>query len=578
MQKLSIHQRIQKALPAHFRQLHPHRELRREILRDLKGTLYPGHPEGTWYTDRTKQILPLVQQACDSLVMAMAANRPRFLVTPKQPKYGPFAGKMERALNRYAEALYLEEELQAVVREAFASVGIAKIYMADSIAVGHQTSYRMDPGRPFVQSLVLDNFCWDTTATTIAECSFFADRYRVSHDLIMSDSRFKKYRDQLANMVARMDPESEKPAHLESILDYVWLADVYVPSQQMVFTYVVDHDFAPSLPEPIARMRWMGDESGPYALLRMTDVPDEIMPVAPGQSTRLLAQLGNTIFRKLEDQARRQKTVTVCSAGNERDLEAFRDAEDGEWLPLAGGPESVKQVRADGPDAQLMGYFMSVYEQYSRASGNLTHRLGLGPSADTVGQESMIGSNVSRVEGAMQKKFVAFVRQVARSLGRLLWEDGFTIIPGTDRVPNTEYSVPDDWQGAIEPGARQGDWGDYMVDIDPESMPYRSSGEKLAFLQQQWDKMMAAAPILMQLGVKPDAKEYYAAVEKLSALPEIGQIAKFEQQPMAPQTGGGQGGAGAKGEYLHRSAGPRSEDPQQAAMQAMQAATSSGGE
>jgi hypothetical protein len=192
----------------------------------------------------------------------------------------------------------------------------------------------------------------------------------------------------------------------------------------------------------------------------------------------------------------------------------------------------------------------------------------------------MIGSNVSRVEGAMQQRFVSFVRQVAQGLGKLLWEDGFTIIPGTDKVPNTNYSVPDDWQGSIEPGARQGEWDEYVVDIDPESTPYRSSGERLAFIQQQWDKMVAAAPILMELGVRPDAEEYIKVLAKYSGIPEISKIAKTQQKPVVPEGGGGGSSSPTKGEYIHRSAGPRQADPQQEAVAQMQAGASNnqGGE
>ena len=566
----TIHQRIGRALPSHYSQLRPWRSLRRDILRAIKGTLYPGFSDGYGtYDASAKEIINLIQQAENAMVMGLAANRPRVMAQATKPDLEAFAGKMERALNRYAQMMYLEEILQEIVRDAFSLVGIGKIYMADSVAVGFEQDYRMDPGKPFLQRVSLDNMTFDTTACSPAQSTFFADRYRVSYDQLMSDARFKKWRQRVENVQkSERDRESEKPAHLEGIDDFVWLSDVYVPSKNRVFTYLTDSAFNLLIEEPIAQMRWTGDECGPYYFLDFGTIPDEMLPSSPGQNALLLHQLTNTIYRKLEDQAQRQKQLTVGPSSQEKDLENIRDAQDGEYIPVNGGKDAIGQIRFDGPDQNLFGFFINAQGQFSRAAGNLDHKLGLKATTDTVGQESMIGAQVSRIEGYQQQQYVSFVRKVVKGIGKLLWEDNFTTILGHDQVPNTEFKVEDTWKGKLEPGSRQGEYSDYLLEIDPYSMPYRSPMEKLAFIKQEVQTWLPVMPLLMQMGIQPDIDAYFEAVAKYGDSPEVKKIFKSGQPPQLPEGGpsGGGGQAGGPKEYIHRGAGPQGQDPDAQAM------------
>lgn len=547
--------------------------MRRKILRDYKGTLFPGEGDREY---APKQIINFTMQAADSMVQSIAANRPRFLVTPQQVQRTAFAGKMERALNRYAALMGMEEILQEIARDAFSSIGIGKVYMADSLAVGYEQDYRSDPGKPFLQRVCLDHFAYDCTAASWPQASFIADRYRISYDQLMADVRFRKWRDRfrdICNAGHGTEEDQSYSTELESVSDYIWLADVYVAAERMVYTYCVDPHFNLLLEQPIAGQPWRGDECGPYYFLNLGPVPDECMPSSPGQNLKLLTELCNTIYRKLEDQARRMKIITIGHDSNTRDADVMRQLEDGEHATVSN-PDAVKQFRFDGPDSQLFGFFINAQQQFSRAAGNLDNKLGLSTTAGTVGQESMISAQVSRMEGFMQQRYVAFVRQVSRGLARLLWEDGFTSITGTVDVEGTPFKVEETWEGATELNSRQGAFADYIVDIDPYSMAYQSPQDRLAAINQQMQLWMGAMPLLAQMGYQPDLEAYFEEVSRLGNLPEVKRIFK-QAPPMAPQDGGG-GASPNGGEYVHRGAGKAPEDPNAQAMAMMNA--SGGGE
>lgn len=542
--------------------------MRRQIVRDYKGTLFPSEPDREFLP---KAIINFTLQAAESLVQGLAASRPRFLVTPKAAKYDAFAGKMERALNRYAAMLHLEEILQEIALDAYFTVGIGKIYLADSVAVGFEQDWRMDPGRPFVQRVALDNFVFDTTASSWPQASFMADRYRISYDRLMSDVRFKKYRDKFKQLCQNQrDNEEDRsiPAHLESVTDFLHLSDVFIPEARRIHTYVIDPQFNLLIKEPIATQKWDGEDCGPYSFLSLGPVPDECLPTSPGQNLVLLNQLANTLFRKLEQASRRQKIVTIGHNSDPADLETMRKLEDGEHAAVSN-PDAIKQMRFDGPDAQLAGFYLTVQQQLSRAAGNLDARLGLAATSRTIGQDQLINEAVSRAEQHQQQRYVAFVRRVAKGIARLLWADGFTTIPGVQPVDGTPFSVDDTWMGSVEPGARQGAFNDYDVDIDPYSMRSMSPSERLAAIRQEMQQWLPALPMLMQMGIQPDVEEYFRQVERLSNMPEISKIFKTNQQPMSPQGGGRGGGSANGGEYIHRSAGGAGKDPNEAALSMM---------
>ena len=568
--------RLRDAVAHHYVQLGDVRKQRDRLLRTAAGSLYPHSRD----QDRGLQdLLNMMRQAAEAMTLSMAANQPRFLAVPKNINQRPFAEHFERALNAYARQMHLEEILQECVRNAFFGLGIAKVFMSDSVAVEIEADEWMDPGRPFVQSISPHHFVYDTNATDFRFCSFMADRYRVRYEDVVHDKRFsaearQEMRQQGPQSVHEVEQEEwgsslDGASHGDSQFeDYLYLTDVFLPKDSLILTFVCDGAFKFRTEKPIYTQTWEGEEAGPYHFLNLGPVPDKITPSSPAQNLLLLHDLVNSVYRKLKDQAERQKQVWLGDAGQEDDLRKILDAADGSGLTVAQ-PESIKQVRYDGPDQNNFGFVLNALGLFSKQAGNLEAKLGLGAQTGTARQEAMVGNNVSRVEAHYQNQFVKFVRRIAKSLSRLLFEDNVTQIDMSLRVPGTDYEVDDHWLGGIQDGAREGDITDYEVSIDPYSMRYRDPSQRLAELDATVDRMMPAMPLLQQQGVQLNLQHYLKMRAKYSDLPEIEELFEFNQNPPEQQQQGGShertlpGSSNRQYQYSGVSQADATQDPQQ---------------
>ena len=592
----SLNDKLASALPYHYREARVYRESALELKRDYAGrTTYPAYKDTLDVDAREKQIVNLTMQSCEAFVMNLAASRPRFSVSSRYAQYEDFAQKMQRALDRYAEELYLEEQLQEIARDSFGLVGVAKVYQASSAAVGLEVDYRMDPGRPFLKRMSVDRLVWDTGSTSPEDVSFIGDYYSMPFRQAIRTRRFSQ---SVRQQIRDMGPENyqadadkgedlAKSQNAESVEDLIYLVDVWVRQPKKIGdkryashirTYVCDRNLNLKLnDQPVQIIGWEGEECGPYYFLNMGPVPDHFMPSSPGQNQRLLQQFYNTLYRKLEDQARRMKIVGTAAKGS-GDHEIARDARDGEWVEFTE-PQAVSNIRLDGPDQNIMGLMIHTGEQHSQAAGNLKAKLGLAQTADTATQERMIGAMVSRLEAFYQQRYVSFVRKAARGLAKLIFHDASLTIPGKFTVPGVSFGldVPDDFlpYGELhEDGSpsREGEYDYYRVDIDPYSMGYQSPGEKAAFIDSQVTKLMPAMPFLAQLGVQFDPNVYFDEMANLTNTPVLRKLFKTNQAPMAPEGGGGQdmpSTGGPNGQYTHTSQSTRS--PESEAMQMFQA-------
>lgn len=587
-----LNEKLAEALPWHYRQARPFREKRREVLRDHAGrTTYPAYENILYGEQAEKQIVNLTMQSAEAFVMNLAANRPRFSVKSRYVQYDAFAERMARGLDRYAEELYLEEVLQEIVRDSFSSVGAAKVYQASSAAVGVETDYRMDRGRPYVQRIGLDRLVWDTAAASETDVQLIGDFYSMPLRQALRSPRFSRSAREKIRDVGAEDWQTDgdrgedlaKSQNNCPIDDVIFLVDVFLrlpitiggrKYKSHIRTYVCTRALELRIPDPVQVLGWDGEECGPYVFLNMGPVPDHFMPSSPGQNQRLLVQLANTLYRKLEEQARRQKIVTYAEKG---DAEVLRDARDGEFIELLN-PQAVNQIRLDGPDQNIFGMLLNTLEQHSQAAGNLKSKLGLGPSADTASQDKMIGEMVSKFEAFYQQRYVSFVRRVAKNLARLIFYDADLVIPGKYETPGG-YVVDDDFlpYGTFDddgvPSRPDGEYSAICrVDIDPYAMGYKSPGERAAMYDAEVQTFLPAAPMLAQMGVQLDLAAYFQEKAKLLGEPGLTKIFKTSQPPLEVQGagGGGMGSMGGpNGQYEHTSRSTRS--PQSEAMQMFQA-------
>ena len=554
--------RLKDAVSHHYTQIQSLREARETFLRSAAGTLYP-HSDGPEYPYH--DILGLMRQAAEAMSLTMAAQQPKVIVTPTQVAHIPFAGHFERAIDQYARTMHLGSVLQECVRNAFYMLGIAKVHMAEGAAVQIEADEWMDPGRPFVGSVSYTHFNYDSDATDFRLCSFLSDRYATRFDDVVENPDYpadlrrqlKVMGPQGINAIQQEEwgePLSGVSNDMGQFYDMLYLADIFCPKEGVVYTFPVDAQYNFLTDKPLLTLEWEGSETGPYFFLNLGPIPDKSTPSAPAQNLLLLHNLINTLYRKLRDQAEGQKILHIGRKGSEDDMKIMQLAQDRDFIGL-NEPESISQISLDGPNQSNFAFALNAMQQFSKQAGNLEHQLGLGAQADTATQEGIIGQGVGRSAAAQQARFHEFVEDVIKQLGRLLFQDQVTEVPMIQKIPETDISVDDTWQGGMQENARIGELIDYGIDIVSGSMEYKSLRERLQDLDETWDRLAPLAPLVMQQGGMPNVKKYLEMRAKYTTTPEIEELYLWEQMP-PPEQGGSHERtlpSGQQGNYVHQS-------------------------
>lgn len=576
----SIDERLANSVQWHWKQDDCWRATHADLVRSYAGrTTYPAFRDrltaSTAYTD--KEIENHLLQVVESYVMTMAANRPRALVTTKFQQYRPFAARFQRALDRYTQMLALEEVFQSIVRDACITTGVAYVHQSQLPTPNLYDRTKQMAGQPFVSRIPLKQLVRDTEASCVMDASFIGHIYTMPFDEAIHDDRFdKKMRDDIEETGPDGDRIRDDNQEIESehnrIEDIVHLLNVYVRSTHEIRTYWVSPDFSFMRPDPLQVVD-CHDTCPPYHFLHFSPVPDQFFPTSPAINLQLLVRLASSLYRKLEDQAQSQKNIGI--GPKTEDLKALQEAHNGEWVGIDNANSALYHTqRFDGPDQNIFGMWMNTRQGIDRAGGNVTHRLGLGTSADTAAQEKMIGQNSSRQEAFYQQRFVSFARGVMRSLGRLVYEDAELSIPGTYQIPGS-VEVPDNWEPNSGVDSRQGDYDShYMVDIDPYSMAYKSPGDRAALADRIFMGLMQFGPMLAQMGVQPNLPKHLEMLARYNDLPELRDSFKFNAPPQVVEGPSG-GGSANGGEYVHRNVNGSQQNPEAEILSMMQGANNS---
>jgi hypothetical protein len=522
--------------------LGPFRQTRLDLIKQYVGKKYAR--EGTRY----EQIVNLMYQAADIYTMTLTANRPRVKVTSYNPELKGFASRFELAVNNYSKTMGIEQIMEGCVLDAFFSIGIAKVYLADSHVVQLDESTVVDPGKPWVKQISLDDFCFDTKVKRWDEVRFISDSYRVPFHKLREDSLYDQ------KVVRNLSPDNRhsyigegestvaslttghEGVEDDEITPMINLVDVYLPFENKTVTWALDIQgtrWEGQDTPPLVVEDWDGPENpsplviGPYHILGFGDAPDNTMPVSPAINLSGLADLANSLFRKLERQARRQKTYHIFRGSAEKDAERQKKVSDGEFVRVED-PQAQQEVRVGGVDQGNLAFSEVVVDKFDRIGGNLPAMGGLGASADTVGQEKIISGQTSKREAKMQYRVVRFARGILTDIGHLMFYDPVLEIPGEFQVPGTNISVPAPWT----PEMREGEFIHYNLEIEPYSMAYRAPSQRaqdiMAYMQNIVIPML---PAFQEQGGIADLQAFNEMMADLMNEPALLEILKFGGTP-----------------------------------------------
>ena len=520
--------RLLKAIQHSTKALRPFREVRKAMVRDFVGSYYGTTDE----LNRREVIMNLMYQTAETYTMSLAANRPRVLVTARHPDIEWFAHTFQLSLNNLIKEIRLENILRKAVMDSFFAIGIVKVYTADAGLVQLEGEDEwVDPGKPFAENISLDDFVYDTTASEWRKSSFCLNKFRISREKVMNDSAYDR------KVIEQLKPATQYPNYsnhdgevpvremltaettepgIDPMLD---LMDIWLPKDNLIVTMPVGKDT-----KPVRIVEWEGPENGPFHTLSLTcEVPDNIMPVSPAMNLKPLSDLVNGLLRKQKRQAQRQKDIPFYQAGHQDDARRIERASDGEWTRV-DNPDSVNVMKMGGVDSQNQAFSHSMRDTFDRMAGNLQMMAGLGPQADTLGQDKLIHGAVSKREANMQYRVVDFTARICKDLGQLLWQDEMLEIPNEFEAAG--QTIRADW----DPEVREGNFWDYNFEVEPFSMMYKSPSERVQGLTNFVTQIaMPMEQVLAQAGGAVDMQELTEVYADLMDMPRLKSIVKFDQ-------------------------------------------------
>lgn len=524
--------RLFGAVELSWRQLKPFREVNRKLVREYVGSEYAGLENSRADAPKYEHYINLMMQTAEAYMHSLVPQRPQILLSTDYPELRAFALNFQNALNNLLKEIKAERVFRQAVMDAFFSVGIVKVFLADSGRVEIGDGLWTDPGSPYLDNVSLDNFVFDMAATSFDRVSYAGDFYRVPFDSLKDSDLYDQ------SVVKQLKPTSkygadEENDRLEKIsmglttdvdeaVPMIDLLDLWIPMNNKVYTFPVSPGgHFNTNPEPVSETDWDGPEGGPYKFLAFHEVPENIMPASPAAQLIYLSRLTNNLMRKSSRQARAARTVHVYEGSSADDARRVRDAADREWVRV-NNKDGLGTYQIAGADPSNLSFMINTIELFDRMAGNLQAMAGLGPQGETATQDQMIHAAVSKREQKMMTKVLDFVAETSRDLGHLLWADKSLEIPGEIRVGDLRADM--NWT----PEWREGDFLDYNFDVDVYSLTYSSPQQRIQQVTQLLQGVyMPMLQLFQQQGGTIDMNELTSLYAEMMQLPRLKQIVKF---------------------------------------------------
>lgn len=539
--------RLHRAIENSYKQLERFRNLNRSLVEEYAGSGFGGQVPnaGDGRTGKPDVMVNLLRRAVDAYTMQLVANRPRVLITAKSPELKFFARKFQVALNNFIAEIGLEATLRRWVLDAFFCIGVVKTHMADAGIIEIEPDWRMDPGMPFASNVSLDNWVYDTNAVRWEEVRWAGDTYRIPFDDLAAD-----YFDQDAIALNKLHPTSkysDDDRRLENIakggetdkdeyVPMIDLADVWVRDEGRIYTYAVEkREHFRLQGVPIAAMDWDHDDSN-YQILCFGEIPENVIGSSPASLLQPLSQQINNQLRKQCRRARSSKKIHAYSPLGAEDAKRLQRASDDQWVEVAN-PMDVNTMDVGGIDGNMQAFTLALLQQFNEEAGNLNAIMGLGRSADTLGQEQLIQASANNRVASMMQKTAAATTKLIRELGKMLWEDQFQVISGELPIEGAEgYAIDATWN----PSHREGDLASFQIDIDVHSMPYQAPKERLNnILNYVTNVYLPMAQQFEAQGMSLNLQELHRLVAELSNEPRLNDVVIFTQPVMDEDVAGG---------------------------------------
>lgn len=505
------------------------RSLRLEFLRQYVGKHYGGK------NTRSKARVPLnhLKNAVDVWMANLAGGVPRMLVTTDVGELKPLAADLEAIVNHELRMMNYERETNRAIFDAMLGFGIIKTGMEQIGVFDLGDGTQLPVGAQRVWCVDADNWVHDTTAKRPEELGFCGDRITMRMD--EARARWPELRGKDIDKIDRStnrDGGDERPStvsgmdmEIESYRDMIEVYELWIPDEQMIVTCLErGHD---GKPRPLETRKWTGDDAGPYHMLLLDEVPQNILPLPPVATIFDTHELQNQTYIKIANQVRRQKTVTAIRGAAKEDGDRVVKASDGQGI-LVDDPKSAIELNFGGPDQRNLAFLLMNQQLGSYYAGNIDALGGLAAQSGTVGQEELIKQSANVRMGRMADKTALWHDGLGRVIGKAVYVDPIrqyrttrpAPVPGLSPVP-VHFSAD----------RREGDFLDFNFKLALSSMKRSTPGTQLSEMMTVLQTFAPFMPLLEQQGIGLNMESNIKNIAHLLDNPYVKEMFTFTGAP-----------------------------------------------
>lgn len=499
----------------------------------------------------------------------LIAKAPRFMLSTFERKLHSITESVQDWGNKRIERMKLAETLREVVDDAFVFTGIAKVGLADA-AASMLTGWEVKPGEPCVWHVDPDDFVRDIHAKKYRHSWFMGHKLRLPRDPLVQDDSYSKDRKELHETQdhpfneqgdLRTSMISRGFYNLDEFGKMVTVWEIYLPMWKIIVTLKANEAGFPQLDSdhrPLKVQKWVGPYCGPYHFLKLGSVIGNAEGKGPLPDLYDLNEAINYNWRKLCNQARRQKSVTAAQKVRGEDAAVLQGVADGGIL-LYEGQEPPTPLDYGGPSPAVFSLTEAMVKMVSWLAGNLDMLGGLSPQSKTATQDKMLAASASGAIDDYQGSMDVFTAGVIESLC-WWWVRHPTL---TMKAPYSPQGYPELSVTRTVTPAQRIDLDEYDVRVDPYSYRSKSPAERLqAIMGAVKETYLPMAALAAQQGVFLDMNRLFTMMGEMLDEPRLKEIIQTLEPPldMANQGGAGMpetGGMPASTErnYTRRSLG-----------------------
>lgn len=510
--------------------MRPFIDQRRQLLQMVAGSRYGGL--GSVATP-----IPFMGLLYGVLMRALVSANPRCLISTKVQDLRPVAAAMQIAINERVRQAKLADALSLAAADALVGMGVIKVGVGQTPIEGAD-GWVHDHQETYCDSIGMDDFVFDMGVNRWDRIGYCGHRLYRPRRALELDPRYdqgvvanlpsleRSIFDENGEMKAEGLSRADDPGHDCDHEDMVELWEIWLPRERVVLLLPADRAGIVRTTPLVPPTEYQGPEWGPYHLLRLGELPDNIMPVPPLLGMGDLHTALNGLYRKILWQGLNQKNTLAVMGGAEEDADRQKRARDGDFV-RSDHPDGVQERSWGNYSAQNLALFLNAREMANYYAGNPESFAGLAAQSETLGQDRLLSQSASRQIQGYQDKMAAFTKGVMECKAWYWWA-----MPETYQVDVPLEGMPGETVPTeIDPSMREGHWLHLNFTLEPYSLQSESPGTKLSNVNALMGQLAQWLPVMQQQGLAPNVAEYLRLVASYGNMPEVEQLV-MGVQPM----------------------------------------------